>query len=154
QIQFPDRVVVQATFGCKEGVKDVIHLVKDCLGEEYQGRQFQLYVSPPRTLLKEASSLSDAGLVPAALVYVSWTLVPPSGEAEGAYLKTELSGNPGGSGAALSRPVGVALVPGQPDAQEGARGRGGGRLGGGAGVSGSMGSGNKRKGKPSWLKIN
>lgn len=42
--------------------------------------QFELYVSPPRAVLKAASSLSDAGLVPAALVYVSWREVPPAGE--------------------------------------------------------------------------
>lgn len=42
--------------------------------------QLELYVSPPRTVLKAASSLSDAGLVPAALVYVSWREVPPAGE--------------------------------------------------------------------------
>ncbi|CAN0462400.1 unnamed protein product, partial [Ectocarpus sp. 12 AP-2014] len=40
---------------------------------------FELYVSPPRVVLKAASSLSDAGLVPAALVYVSWREVPPTG---------------------------------------------------------------------------
>lgn len=45
--------------------------------------QFELYVSPPRAVLKAASSLSDAGLVPAALVYVSWREVPPAGERRG-----------------------------------------------------------------------
>lgn len=42
--------------------------------------QFELHVSPPRTVLKETSSLSQAGLVPAALVYVSWENMPPEGE--------------------------------------------------------------------------
>lgn len=42
--------------------------------------QFELYVSPPRAVLKATSTLSDAGLVPAALVYVSWRDVPPTGE--------------------------------------------------------------------------
>ncbi|CAN0219912.1 unnamed protein product, partial [Ectocarpus fasciculatus] len=46
---------------------------------------FELYVSPPRVVLKAASSLSDAGLVPAALVYVSWREVPPTGKIKRNY---------------------------------------------------------------------
>ncbi|CAM9860491.1 unnamed protein product [Pylaiella littoralis] len=132
--------------------------------------QFELYVSPPRVVLKPSSSLSDAGLVPAALVYVSWREMPPAGESEGGYLKPDLtSGAAGGGGgggagaggaaaaAAAARPVGVALDGGA-RAQDsmnrgGATVGGGNRLGGGGGSGGSRGGG-KRTGKPSWLKLN
>ncbi|CBJ49239.1 conserved unknown protein [Ectocarpus siliculosus] len=121
--------------------------------------QFELYVSPPRVVLKAASSLSDAGLVPAALVYVSWREVPPTGEAEGAYLKRELvSGSTPGAAAAAAasaRPVGVALDGGAKGSEESKTG--GGSAGGGSRLGGKTGggsSGGKRTGKPSWLKIN
>ncbi|CAM9323362.1 unnamed protein product [Ectocarpus sp. 8 AP-2014] len=123
---------------------------------------FELYVSPPRVVLKAASSLSDAGLVPAALVYASWREVPPTGEAEGGYLKRELvSGTtPGGAAAAAAaaasaRPVGVALDGGAKGSEESKTG--GGSAGGGSRLGGKTGggsSGGKRTGKPSWLKIN
>ncbi|CAM9226366.1 unnamed protein product, partial [Discosporangium mesarthrocarpum] len=91
KVQFPDRVVVEATFSSREGVSDLLAVVDSCLQEGLQGqRKYVLYVSPPRTVLKASSTLSEAGLVPAALVYVSWEEVPPAGEAEGSYLRPEL----------------------------------------------------------------
>lgn len=79
-----------------------------------------------------------------------------TGEVEAAYLKAELTNDGASSGAAWrvgaapARPVGVVLVPGQTEAKEG-----GVREGTLRGASGSSGaSGSKRKGKPSWLKIN
>ncbi|CAB1120744.1 unnamed protein product [Ectocarpus sp. CCAP 1310/34] len=156
KVQFPDRVVLQSTFASTEGVKDLLDVVKSSLEDDVAARPFELYVSPPRVVLKAASSLSDAGLVPAALVYVSWREVPPTGEAEGGYLKRELlSGTtPGTAAAASARPVGVALDGGAKGSEEsktgGGSAGGGSRLGGKAGGS----SGGKRTGKPSWLKIN
>ncbi|CAM9534005.1 unnamed protein product [Scytosiphon promiscuus] len=160
KVQFPDRVVLQATFASTEGVKDLLEVVRSSLGDHSKERALELYVSPPRTVLKAASSLSDAGLVPAALVYVSWREVPPSGEAEGAYLKPELTCGSGGAGAGagaastVARPVGVALADGGARGSEESKRAGGGARGG-AGGSGRSGSGGgKRAGKPSWLKIN
>eukprot|EP00904_Undaria_pinnatifida_P005516 jgi/Undpi1/2094/HiC_scaffold_12.g05480.m1 len=163
KVQFPDRAVLQATFASTEDVKDLAKVVRDCLADSCGGREFELYVSPPRTVLKEASSLSDAGLVPAALVYVSWKEVSPAGEAEGAYLKPELTLASSSAAIQTARPAGVALDGGAGGVEEsktggGGRSGGGNRLGGargsGSGTGSGSGSGKRTSGKPGWLKIN
>lgn len=78
-----------------------------------------------------------------------------AGEVEGGYLKSFLTSDAqsGNGGAASARPVGIVLDPGQAGAKGGLSGAGT-RPGSGGAASGSSGSGSKRKGKPSWLKIN
>lgn len=85
------------------------------------------------------------------------------GEAEGGYLKPELTLASSSAASQAARPAGVALDGGGRGAEEsktgggGARGGGGNRLGGGRGSGSGTGSGSgagKRTGKPGWLKIN
>ena len=42
QIQFPDRVVLQATFSSTEGVKDLVRLVRESFAESHRERKVRI----------------------------------------------------------------------------------------------------------------
>jgi len=68
RVVFPDKVVMQGTFSPLELVGQVKQMIVDLVGEA----EFCLYTSPPRMELDHLKTLSDCGMVPGSLVYVSW----------------------------------------------------------------------------------
>ncbi|KAG5175506.1 hypothetical protein JKP88DRAFT_98163 [Tribonema minus] len=165
RVQLPDRSVVQAKFLPRETVGDVAAAVSAALRAGVSGAcPFALYVTPPRRTLAADAVLADEGLVPAALLYLSWqgpaaALIAERGlgVSAGDCLREDLVAAAGGSGgggdAAAAYPSGLALsaehAAGQQAAlQQGARGGGGGGSGGSA-----AGGGSKSGKKPSWLKL-
>lgn len=131
---------------------------------------FELYTSPPRTVLPLSSSgsggggqaptLADLKLVPAAMVHLSWK-APPTGsdDSVGGYLCSELlaSSSAGGKESSYSAeqpssayPTGRALVPTAAAAQGDAV------LASAQGKSSSVGANDesgKKSFKPKWLKF-
>ena len=81
-IEFPNGTVVKGNFLPKESVASVQQaimtevLVVDGGGGSSSltacAALFDLYITPPRTLLKVGETLQGLGLVPAAKVYISW----------------------------------------------------------------------------------
>ncbi|XP_041363543.1 tether containing UBX domain for GLUT4-like [Gigantopelta aegis] len=67
RIQFPDRVVLQGLFNPRERVHAIYKFVKEYLEEK--SSTFYLYTSPPKCVLNEKSTLVEARLVPATLMY-------------------------------------------------------------------------------------
>ncbi len=87
KIYFPDGTRLDIQFVPNEkvnDVKDVIHncFIDDCCdndGGRESGRRmvksdydFELYISPPKRILKDDLTLEEEGLVPAAKVFISW----------------------------------------------------------------------------------
>jgi hypothetical protein len=84
------RSIIQARFLPRETIGDVSAFVDSCLRSDLQQSQqqsssssgssssssFALYVSPPKRVLAASCVLSDEGLVPAALLYLSWLVQP------------------------------------------------------------------------------
>ena len=87
-IHFPDGTKLLGKFSPKETVETVKRsLVQDCFADAAEADQdFALYVTPPRRLLTEDSTLTAEGLVPAAKIFVSWKGAGPVG----AYLRPTL----------------------------------------------------------------
>ena len=102
--RFPDRVSLQGYFHPRDTVQDVYEWVASCLNDEGNGGDnnnkigseqwcFELYTSPPRTVLSphssntnssskgnksdqkngsDAPTLASMGFVPAAVIYLAW----------------------------------------------------------------------------------
>ena len=102
--RFPDRVSLQGYFHPRDTVQDVYEWVAGCLNGEGSGGDnnnkvgsehwcFELYTSPPRTVLSphssnanssskgsesdqkngsDAPTLASIGFVPAAVIYLAW----------------------------------------------------------------------------------
>ncbi|KAE8895696.1 hypothetical protein PF005_g2735 [Phytophthora fragariae] len=92
RVQFPDRAVMQASFHPNETIQDVMDHVTECLGEQYKGGKFYLYVTPPTQKLVPANTLAELNLVPAALTYLSWLELPPQADMAsiGFYFRSDL----------------------------------------------------------------
>ena len=109
RVQFPpphNTFILESFYNPSEQVQDVMSVVTSSLAPLFASFQFKLYVSPPRRVLKPAASLSDEGLVPGAMVYLSWcdtSALPPSDNALD-VLRPELA-------AAFSRPSDAAAFP-------------------------------------------
>ena len=132
RIQFPDRLTVTAAFHPNETVASVSELVRNLLklpasttlssGVE---SPFSLFVAPPKQTLSDGqATLRSLQLVPAAVVYVSWSsgIDPTKVWADGRYLNAEaeatleasvasLSSTSAEQNQILSVPTGTALVP-------------------------------------------
>ncbi|KAL3668228.1 hypothetical protein V7S43_007086 [Phytophthora oleae] len=76
RVQFPDRAVLQASFHPNETIQDVMDHVTECLADQYQTSRFYLYVTPPMQKLAATKTLAELNLVPAALMYLSWSVAP------------------------------------------------------------------------------
>lgn len=89
-IQFSDGCKVLGKFQPKEKIAKVARdLRDDCLVDS--GREFDLYIAPPRRVLDLKASLQQEQLVPAAKIYVSWKAPAASaGGGVGSYLKPDL----------------------------------------------------------------
>lgn len=83
---------MQASFHPNETIQDVMDHVTECLGEQYKGGKFYLYVTPPTQKLVPANTLAELNLVPAALTYLSWLELPPQADMPsiGFYFRSDL----------------------------------------------------------------
>jgi hypothetical protein len=95
-ITFADGVVVKGTFKPREKLQAVMKELRDTVmmkgdNNDSDGFDFELYQTPPRTLLKPTETLVDLGLVPAAKVHVSWKKMPnsQSNAKVGGYLRDD-----------------------------------------------------------------
>ena len=71
RVKFPDQYVLEGTFGALEELQAVYIFVRKCLVDE--SRQFQLYETPPKKLVKDLNStLYSQGMVPTRLLYFQW----------------------------------------------------------------------------------
>jgi hypothetical protein len=154
RIQFPtrERVQLQATFHPQENIESVCKVIRESLSEQLRDVPFHLYISPPKKRLDGRSILAEEGLVPAALVYLSWEGQPAAAEGRPCFRSDlmEAAGKGADSQAAevAQYPSGVRLT-GDGAATSAAaaptsRSRGGDEE--------TKSKGGKR-GKPSWLKL-
>jgi hypothetical protein len=97
-ITFPDGIIIKANFLTTEKLSNVINgLEHDVLfnTDTIVLPKFELYQSPPRTVLNSSLSLKKLDLVPAAKIYLSWkspglTKIPASTLGAGWYIRPEL----------------------------------------------------------------
>ncbi|OEU09746.1 hypothetical protein FRACYDRAFT_194726 [Fragilariopsis cylindrus CCMP1102] len=98
-ITFPDGIIVKANFSTTEKLsmvmKGIIEHVLFSNTDTITFPKFELYISPPRTILDPTQSLKKLGLVPAAKIYVSWnspglTKIPTFSLGQGWYILPEL----------------------------------------------------------------
>jgi hypothetical protein len=123
KVRFPDSVVLQGYFHPKDNMESVHAWVMQSLSSH---GEFELFVSPPRQVListsailsgktsDEPKNLEELGLVPAAIVNLSWQHAPEEFNGElGTYLCADLIGrdvNEVESGPSLQFPVGKSLI--------------------------------------------
>uniref|UniRef100_A0A7S2RKB7 UBX domain-containing protein n=1 Tax=Rhizochromulina marina TaxID=1034831 RepID=A0A7S2RKB7_9STRA len=150
RVQFPDRTVVTANFHPHETIQAVAAVVSDLLIRP-QGTDpgpaapdFDLFITPPRQVLTQSShsskSLTELGLVPACVIYLSWKS-PPQGPCLNSRAVAAMASTL--EEVAPAYPAGVALDPEAERAKEHLlRSTGAGA----ASVS------SKRK-KPGWMKL-
>ncbi|EDO44862.1 predicted protein [Nematostella vectensis] len=67
RVKFPDRFTLQGFFRPHEKVSMLTEFVKSCLADP--STPFYLYTAPPKTVLKQDSTLFEADMCPASLVY-------------------------------------------------------------------------------------
>ncbi|CAM9272979.1 unnamed protein product [Chrysoparadoxa australica] len=159
RVQLPDRVVIQAKFMPRESIAAVTDMIRGCLQEQAASLSFHLYISPPKEKLTVKQILAEKGLVPAALMYLSWDSVAPQGPAT--YLKPDLlQGDAPNSASAADTAAGASstLYPTGMELVEGARKEGNrGSTASGKGPSSRSGSSSasssKSGKKPGWLKL-
>jgi hypothetical protein len=71
RIQFSDSWMVECNFSPAETVNDVINYLSRCLLAVHVNKEeIYLYITPPKQILQRDLTLADAGLQPAALVYI------------------------------------------------------------------------------------
>jgi hypothetical protein len=108
-IQFPDGCVVRGNFGPHETIGTVMaSLIDHVLVASTKSTRFELYQTPPRTLLAPSKTLQALGLVPAAKVYVSWKQGLLVTGNTGWYLRPECFATP--SSVAPSMPTSTAIT--------------------------------------------
>lgn len=90
RVQFRDGSAVHGKFLPKETLGQVKEVISSCFC--VAGLDFDLYVAPPRRLLKLENTLQEEGLVPAAKILASWKVsgAPLSHASVGSFLKPEL----------------------------------------------------------------
>ena len=72
RISFPNGHSLSCRFLPSEKILNVKEVVKSTLLEIFRKEPFDLYVSPPRKVLSDDSTLDQEQLVPAAKIHVSW----------------------------------------------------------------------------------
>ncbi len=92
RIRFPDEYVLQGTFGALEKIDDVYQFVKERL--VFQDRQFYLYETPPKKILKEMNqTLKASRLVPSGMLYFAWSDLDTTKSTDGPFMNMELVRN-------------------------------------------------------------
>ena len=69
RVQFPDRHIVQCVFLSGETVSQVKAFLRESILIPSES-PFELFVTPPKTVLRDDDTLLDAGCVPSSVVYV------------------------------------------------------------------------------------
>lgn len=82
RIQFPDKLVLQVVFLSGQTIAEVKAFIQQFLGDPNDS--FDLFVTPPKTILSSDMNLLDAGCVPSALLYFT------SSVQRDRYLKSDL----------------------------------------------------------------
>ena len=118
KVRFPDRVTLQGYVHPRHSAEDVVRWVQECLSVPEEAAAFELYSSPPRTVVATSDSslrmdnkklragqgaqeegektLADLGFVPAALLHLAWkkeasaAVSKASGSGEGVELGSYL----------------------------------------------------------------
>ena len=73
RIYFPDGSRIEAKFLPSETISVVKQQTMSAFLPALQSQiEFDLYITPPRIVLKDSKTLAEEGLVPAAKVHVSW----------------------------------------------------------------------------------
>ncbi|XP_024518664.1 plant UBX domain-containing protein 1 [Selaginella moellendorffii] len=81
RVQFPDSIIVEADFSPLDLVVELVTMLEKLLLKPEI--PFHLYTTPPKQILKDYNvTMYDAGLVPGALVYLSY-----NNDFQGPYLK-------------------------------------------------------------------
>ncbi|EFJ18566.1 hypothetical protein SELMODRAFT_444515 [Selaginella moellendorffii] len=81
RVQFPDSIIVEADFSPLDLVLELVTMLEKLLLKPEI--PFHLYTTPPKQILKDYNvTMYDAGLVPGALVYLSY-----NNDFQGPYLK-------------------------------------------------------------------
>ena len=70
RVQFPDRHIVQCVFLSGETVAQVKSFLAETVLSDGE-KPFDLFITPPKTVLQESDTLLDAGCVPSAVVHVA-----------------------------------------------------------------------------------
>lgn len=71
RMQFSDSWMIECNFSPGETVNDVINYLSRCLlAEQVNKDEIYFYITPPKQVLQRELTLADAGLQPAALVYI------------------------------------------------------------------------------------
>ena len=74
RIQFSDSWMIEANFSPAETISDVTHyLVRCLLVKDIKPEDIYFFVTPPKQILERNATLADAGLQPAALIYVGFS---------------------------------------------------------------------------------
>mmetsp|Transcript_28327 Transcript_28327/g.59996 ORF Transcript_28327/g.59996 Transcript_28327/m.59996 type:complete len:659 (+) Transcript_28327:119-2095(+) len=110
RVNFPEGTHLHAKFLPREKVSSIRTIIQSAFQPSLaQTLRFDLYVAPPRRLLKDGNTLEEEGLVPAAKIHVSWKAgASPVGGAMGYYLRDELFA--GGKNAASVFPDAKPIV--------------------------------------------
>ena len=121
KICFPDGSYIEAKFLPSETISVVKSIVISTFVPEHSTTfQFDLYISPPRRILKDTKSLRDEGLVPAAKIFVSWKngASPTSISPPGSYLQRQFFQNATISKGNEAFPASVGLTDSNSDAKK------------------------------------
>lgn len=76
--RFPDRICLEAYFHPQDTIEDINQWLLQTCFNTIQKYSFELYTTPPRTILPLDGILQDLRLVPAAVIYLSWKSSIPS----------------------------------------------------------------------------
>ncbi|PWN48658.1 hypothetical protein IE53DRAFT_389121 [Violaceomyces palustris] len=96
RIRFSDRTQIESTFPSKSTLPVIYDFVKSTLSPEAAGKPFTLYQTPPkRDLLPndpklKGKTLSELGMVPAAVLSIRWSDPEMNGNSFPAPLKQQL----------------------------------------------------------------
>ncbi|KAJ1454029.1 hypothetical protein M885DRAFT_588352 [Pelagophyceae sp. CCMP2097] len=109
-------VVLHAHFHAREQAADVYEAVRGVLSDP--SRKFELYMAPPkRTVADDATTLRDAGLVPAASLHLKWAAADAPQEPKDFLNESALAllFDTGAAEAATEYPSSQRVVPKRPD---------------------------------------
>lgn len=88
RVRFPDMTLLQACFGSKETTRHIYDFVNECL--EQQGRPFQLYLTPPKQVIR-MSNQDLISMAPATLLNFAWNDLEETTRIHGPFLRSDLA---------------------------------------------------------------
>ena len=153
RVRFPDRTELQRCLHPRNTMRDVYAWVRDCFLGPQLAQLVELYITPPRQVLKDDdTTLAELRLVPAVLLNVKWLGSTPPTSA-GTYIKPALLASASPTNV-VGIPAGVPLVPRTNISRDaGIQQRNGATLSSPPSSSAEAPAKKAKSGKPSWLKI-